>query len=341
MITSKWVFKTKLNSDGSLDKYKARWVVRGFNQRPGVDFGETFSPVVKPATIRTVLMLIVSKQWPAHQLDVSNAFLHGNLQERVLCQQHKGFEDPDRPNDVCLLSRSLYGLRQAPRAWFTRFIEHVTSIGFVQSRADSSLFVLCHAGGMAYLLLYVDDMILSASTPEDLLQHIIARLKSTFAIKDMGPVQYFLGIEVKRTADGFFLSQAKYTEDVLVHACMANCKSVSTPADTKPKVSDSNGKLLQDPTWYRSMAGALQYLTLTRPDIAYAVQQVCLHMHAPRDTHAAMLKRILRYIKGTTTYGLQLAAHRRNAHFDGLQRHQLGRLPGHSPFDIRLLRLPW
>lgn len=110
---------------------------------------------------------------------------------------------------------------------------------------------------MAYLLLYVDDMILSASTP-DLLQHIIAHLKSTFAIKDMGPVLYFLGIEVKRTADGFFLSQAKYTDDVLVHACMANCKTVSTPADTKPKVSDSDGKLLQDPTWYRSMAGALR-----------------------------------------------------------------------------------
>lgn len=234
IIYGKWVFKTKLHADGSLDQYKARWVVRGFNQRLGVDFGETFSPVVKPATIRTVLTLIASKQWPAHQLDVSNAFLHGNLQERVLCQQPTGFEDPDRPDDVCLLSCSLYGLRQAPRAWFTRFVEHVRSIGFVQSRTDSSMFVLRQASGMAYLLLYVDNMILSASTPS-LLQHIVARLKSAFAIKDMGLLQYFLGIEVKRTPTGFFLSQSKYATDVLERAGMANCKPVSTQADTKPK----------------------------------------------------------------------------------------------------------
>ncbi|KAF8723025.1 hypothetical protein HU200_022172 [Digitaria exilis] len=305
VISGKWVFKTKLHTDNSLDRYKARWVVRGFNQRPGVDFGETFSPVVKPTTIRTVLTLIASKQWPAHQLDVSNAFLHGNLQERVFCQQPIGFEDPDRPNDVCLLSRSLYGLRQAPRAWFQRFAEHAKSIGFVQSRADSSLFVLRHVSNMAYLLLYVDDMILSAST-SSLLQHIIAQLKLAFAVKDMGPLKYFLGVEVQRTSSGFFLSQAKYATEVLDRASMANCKPVSTPADTKPKVSVDDGKLLPDPRWYRSMAGALQYLTLTRPDIAYAVQHVCLHMHAPRDVHATLLKRILRYLKGTTALGLQL-----------------------------------
>jgi hypothetical protein len=118
IITSKWVFKHKMNPDGTLARYKARWVVRGFNQRPGVDFGETFSPVVKPATIRTVLTLVATHNWPAHQLDVSNAFLHCNLQEQVYSQQPTGFVDPSRPDDVCLLSRSLYGLRQAPRAWF-------------------------------------------------------------------------------------------------------------------------------------------------------------------------------------------------------------------------------
>lgn len=271
IITGKWVFKTKLHADGSLDKYKARWVVRGFNQRPGVDFGETFSPVVKPATIRTVLMLISSKQWPAHQLDISNAFLHGHLQERVMCQQPTGFEDAARPADVCLLSRSLYGLRQAPRAWFKRFADHVTSLGFVQSRADPSLFVLRRGSDTAYLLLYVDDMILSASS-SSLLQRIIDRLQAEFKVKDMGPLKYFLGIEVQRTADGFVLSQSKYATDVLERAGMANCKAVATPADAKPKLSSDEGPLFQDSSWYRSIAGALQYLTLTRPDIAYAVQ---------------------------------------------------------------------
>jgi len=165
VITGKWVFKHKMNPDGTLERYKARWVVRGFNQRPGIDFGEAFSPVVKPATIRTVLTLVATNNWPAHQLDVSNAFLHGNLQELVFSQQPTSFVDPQRPDDVCLLSRSLYGLRQEPRAWFERFIGHVTSLGFVQSKADSSLFVYNCDSATAYLLLYVDDMILSASTP--------------------------------------------------------------------------------------------------------------------------------------------------------------------------------
>ena len=307
VITGKWVFRIKLNPDGTLNRYKARWVVRGFHQRPGIDFTETFSPVVKPATIRTVLALITSHDWPAHQLDVSNAFLHGNIEEQVYCQQPTGFADSANPDAVCLLSRSLYGLRQAPRAWFTRFVDFVLTLGFVQSKADPSLFVLRQGRDTAYLLLYVDDIILSTSTPA-LLQAIIARLKSEFAIKDMGPLRFFLGIDVQRRADGFHLSQAAYARDILERAGMANCKPVSTPADAKAKASSSDGEPFSDASWYRSMAGALQYLTLTRPDIAYAVQQVCLHMHAPRDCHAAMLKRVLRYLKGTVEFGLHLHA---------------------------------
>jgi hypothetical protein len=237
----------------------------------------------------------------------SNAFLHGNLQEQVYCQQPTGFADPARPDDVCLLSRSLYGLRQAPRAWFDRFVAHVTSLGFVQSRADTSLFVYNRAGAQAYLPLYVDDMILSASST-NLLHHFVKRLQDAFKVKDMGPVHHFLGISVRRTGKGFFLSQAQYAEELLERAGMAGCKSVATPADTKGKVSASDGTLIADATSYRRLAGALQYLTITRPDIAYAVQQVCLHMHAPRDVHLTMLKRILRYIKGTAHLGVQLHA---------------------------------
>jgi histone deacetylase 1/2 len=296
VTSGKWVFKTKLNPEGTLDKYKAQWVLRGDTQCPGLDFGETFSPVVKPATIRTVLTLIATKDWPTHQLDVSNAFLHGNLDERVFCRQPPGFENRDRPDHVCLLSKSLYGLRQAPRAWFTRFVGHVTTLEFIQSRSDASLFVLRRGRDMAYLLLYVDDMILSASSPA-LLRQIVGQLRSSFATKDMGPLKYFLGIEVARTAQGFFLPQ---------RAGMDNCKPVSTPADTKSKASSNDGTPIRDASWYRGMAGALQYLTLTRPDIAYAVQQVCLHMHAPRDTHSAMIKRVLRYLKGTAAHGLHL-----------------------------------
>lgn len=142
IISDKWVFKHKFNPDGSLEGYKAWWLVRGFTQRAGVDFGETFTLVVKPATIRTVLTIAALRQWPTRQLDVSNAFLHGNLKEHVLCQQPIRFVDADCPNVVCLLDRSLYGLKQAPRAWFTCFATFVIKLGFTSTRSDSSLFVL-------------------------------------------------------------------------------------------------------------------------------------------------------------------------------------------------------
>ncbi|XP_039787043.1 uncharacterized mitochondrial protein AtMg00810-like [Panicum virgatum] len=158
---------------------------------------------------------------------------------------------------------------------------------------------------MAYLLLNVDDMILSASSQE-LLQHIVRTLQSAFAVKDMRPVSYFLGIDVQRNCEGFLLSQSSYALDVLDRAGMSNCKPVAMPAKTSSKASSSDGVPLSktDVSWYRSMAGALQYLTLTRSDIAYAVQQACLHMHAPTVAHSALLKRIPRYIKGTSSLGL-------------------------------------
>ncbi|WVZ77787.1 hypothetical protein U9M48_025611 [Paspalum notatum var. saurae] len=131
IVTGKWVFRHKLRADGSLERYKARWVVRGFTQRPGIDFSETFSPVVKPASIRSVLTIAASRSWPVHQLDVKNAFLHGFLDEQVYCLQPAGFVDSTHPDYVCKLGRSLYGLKQAPRAWFQRFTAVARDIGFL------------------------------------------------------------------------------------------------------------------------------------------------------------------------------------------------------------------
>lgn len=142
IVSGKWVFKHMLNPDGTLERYKARWVMRGFTQRAGVEFGETFTPVVKPATIRTVLTIAASRKWATKQLDVSNAFLHGHLKEHVLCQQPTGFVDAARPDAVCLLDKSLYGLRQAPQAWYTRFANFVVTLGFRATRSDASLFIL-------------------------------------------------------------------------------------------------------------------------------------------------------------------------------------------------------
>jgi hypothetical protein len=306
-ITGKWLFKNKLHPDGTLERCKARWVVRGFSQRPGIDFHQTFSPVVKPTTIRTVLHLAATRQWPVHQLDVKNAFLHGDLAERVYCHQPAGFVDELHPDHVCLLVKSLYGLKQAPRAWFQRLGNYLRSIGFTSTGSDTSLFVYKQGDAMAYLLVYVDDIILTASSTT-LLQRVVQALCREFAIKDLGALRFFLGIQVRRDATGFSLSQAQYTEDILERAGMANCKPAPTPVDAKQKLSAADGEPAKDATFYRSITGALQYLTLTRPDIAYAVNQACLYMHCPRAAHWTLVKRILRYLRGSISDGLFISA---------------------------------
>ncbi|XP_021971245.1 uncharacterized mitochondrial protein AtMg00810-like [Helianthus annuus] len=305
IIRSMWLFKHKFKSDGTLERYKARLVCDGRLQQVGIDCGDTFSPVVKPATIRIILSLALSNSWSVHQLDVTNAFLHGNLHETVYMHQPMGFRHRDFPDHVCRLKKSLYGLKQAPRAWYQRFTDYVLTVGFIQSRCDASLFIFHHGHDVAFLLLYVDDIVLVTSS--DLLrQRLMANLAGEFAMKDLGPLSFFLGISVSRIQDTMFLSQHAYALDIIKRANMTQCNPVATPVDTNAKLSASSGDAFSDPTLYRSLAGALQYLTFTRPDISYAVQQVCMHMDAPKTGHWLALKRIIRYIKGTASFGLTI-----------------------------------
>jgi hypothetical protein len=248
--------------------------------------------VVKPATIRLVLSIATMHSWPIHQLDVKNAFLHGHLDETVFCEQPSGFLDSTHPSHICHLRKSLYGLKQAPRAWFHHFTTIITSIGFSASKSDSSLFILHCGASIAYLLLYVDDIILTATTTT-LLHSIIKSPHSEFAMSDLGDIHHFLGINVHRTPEGLFLSQQQYALEILDRANMLSCNPITTPVDTRSKLSATDGARFSDPSLYRSLAGALQYLTLTRPDLTYAVQQVCLFMHDPRDSHFQLIKHIL------------------------------------------------
>lgn len=178
-------------------------------------------------------------------------------------------------------------------------------MGFINTKSDTSLFVYRQGNDIAYLLLYVDDIVLTASSSY-ILARIITSLQQEFSMKDLGELHHFLGIAVTRSSHGLFLSQQQYATDILQRAGMANCNPVSTPIDTNSKLSSAAGPPVTNPTLYRSLAGALQYLTLTRPDIAHAVQQVCLHMHDPRESHFQLLKRVIRYIKGTLGLGLQV-----------------------------------
>jgi hypothetical protein len=221
VVTGKWIFKHKLKADGSLDRYKARWVLRGFTQRPGVDYDETFNPIVKSATVRTVLTLAVSRGWPVHQLDVKNAFLHGTLSKTVYYSQPTVFVDPAHSQLVCRLNKPLYGLKQALQAWYHCFAYYLISLGFVEAKSDTSLFVYHHSANTAYLLLYVDNIVLPASSPK-LLQRTTTALQQQFAMKDLGPLHHFLDVSVEQRSNGLFLHQRQYAQDILEHAGMSD-----------------------------------------------------------------------------------------------------------------------
>lgn len=186
------------------------------------------------------------------------------------------------------------------------------SIGFTEAKSDTSLFVYRHGSDTVYLLLYVDDIVLTASS-SNILRWTITSLQKEFSMKDLGPLNHFLGINVTPHSGGLLLTQRQYCLEILERAGMSDCKPCLTPVDTSAKFSTEGSPSVSDPTDFRSLAGALQYLTFTRPDISYAVQQVCLHMHDPRESHLTALKRILRYIRGTLEYGLHI---QRSSSFD-------------------------
>ena len=269
----------------------------------GLDYDETFSPVIKPTTVRIILTLAAQFSWPLRQLDISNAFLHGFLKEDVYMAQPQGFIDSATPGYVCKLHKSLYGLKQAPRAWFERFTSQLENLGFTASSADPSLFTYKSHNEILYLLLYVDDIILTGTSPS-LITNLITTLQQTFELKDLGPLHYFLGLQLQYHEVGFSVHQTKYATDLLTKFDMTNCKPSSTPYSSLSRLNQTQGTPLPNPTHFRSLVGALQYLTFTRPDLSFAVNQVCQFMHSPTDTHLVAAKRILRYLKGTLTHGL-------------------------------------
>ncbi|KAK8921120.1 hypothetical protein KSP39_PZI020446 [Platanthera zijinensis] len=304
-VGCKWVFVIKHAADGTIDRLKARLVARGFTQQQGLDYEETFSPVAKLNTVRVLLSVAVHHQWPLLQLDVKNAFLNGDLQETVYMQQPPGFETTGE-SQVCHLRKALYGLKQSPRAWFDKFSKALREIGFTRSSADFSLFTRHRSTGTVLLLVYVDDIIITGNDSNGILA-VKLHLSTVFQTKDLGPLRYFLGLEVARRSDGLILSQRKYCTDLLHDAGYSGCKPIDTPMDVNHKLcaqaSDSD-TLLDNPEYYRRLVGKLIYLTVTRPDISFAVGIVSRYMHSPRSSHLQAVERILRYLKKAPGQGL-------------------------------------
>ncbi|GKU98840.1 hypothetical protein SLEP1_g11779 [Rubroshorea leprosula] len=214
VLGCKWVFRLKRGKDGSIEHYKARLVAKGFHQRPGSDSFNTFSPVIKPTTIRTVLSLAMSRGWSIQQLDVNNAFLYGHIDEVLYMQQPTGFVDHNFPSHVCRLRKSLYGLKQAPRAWFRALKDFLLAQGFFHSKSDNSLFIYHKGSTWIYFLVYVNDIIVTGNDSAAV-QSIVQVMSATFSLKDLGPLSFFLDIEAISTKDGLFLSQQRYILDLL------------------------------------------------------------------------------------------------------------------------------
>ena len=305
-LICQWVYKYKYNADGTVERPKARLVVCGNRQVEGRDYGETFAPVAKITTVRTLLEVAVAKNWEVHQMDVHNAFLHGDLEEEVYMKMPPGFYG-DSPTKVCKLRKSLYGLKQAPRCWFAKLTTALKKFGFKQSYSDYSLFRYIKDSRSLRVLIYVDDLII-AGDDLNMMTRFKAYLNEWFKMKDLGKAKYFLGIEIARGPMGMFLSQRKYALDIVAEAGLLGCKPVATPMEQNHKLLADKGPFYRDPVRFRRVVGRLVYLAITRPELSYTIHILSQVMHKPREAHWDAVVRVLKYLKGCPGQGIMLKA---------------------------------
>ncbi|KAL5777409.1 hypothetical protein ACOSP7_010335 [Xanthoceras sorbifolium] len=306
-LHNKWVFRIKEEQNGN-KRYKARMVVKGFQQKEGIDYNEIFSPVVKLTTIRLVLKIVAAENLHLEQLDVKTAFLHGDLEEEIYMRQPEGFKEAGKENLVCRLKKSLYGLKQAPRQWYKKFDSFMSSSGFTRCQADHCCYIKRFDNSFIILLLYVDDMLVAGSDMQEIM-NLKRELSKQFAMKDLGAAKQILGMRIKRDtkSETLLLSQAEYIKKVLLRFNMQDAKPVSTPLgvhfrlskEQSPKTEEERTHMAKVP--YASAIGSLMYaMVCTRPDIAQAVGAVSRYMNNPGKIHWEAVKWILRYLRGTT-----------------------------------------
>jgi transposase InsO family protein len=312
VVGCKWVYTIKYNAQGKIERHKARLVAKGYTQTYGIDFQETFSPVAKLSSVRVLLSIAANLEWPLHQFDVKNAFLHGELEEEIYMDVPPGYQTPDTVGKVCKLKKALYGLKQSPRAWFGRFSQAMKRYGYNQSDSDHTMFYKKRPDKISILIIYVDDMIITGNDKEGI-KELEEKLFKEFEMKSLGGLKYFLGIEVTRNREGIYLSQRKYILDLLSETGMLDCKPVDTPMIPNVKLEAYADHTPTNVDRYQRLVGKLIYLAHTRPDIAYAVSVVSQFMHSPKEEHLEAVLRILRYLKGTPGKGIVF---RKNSHLN-------------------------
>lgn len=304
VVHLKWIYKTKYLSDGRIQRHKARLVAKGYTQEVGIDFEEIYAPVARIETVRLLLALVAHKGWPVYHFDVKSAFLNGDILEVVYVEQPVGFEVRGEETKVLKLNKALYGLKQAPRAWYAKINGYFQSQGFVRSLNEHTLYKRIEGDDHILLVcIYVDDIVYLSSS-EEMVKKFTQEMEMTFEMSDLGLLNYFLGLEVKQTEDGVFISQKRYAEESLKLFQMHQCKSVTTPMNVGEKLQIDDGTGNADSRSYRSMIGRLLYLTHTRPDIIYTVNLLSRFVNKPSRMHMGAVKHLLRYIAGTILFGV-------------------------------------
>ena len=315
IVSNRWVFKVKHKSDGSIDRYKARLVARGYTQTHGVDYDEVFSPVARMAAIRSLLALGNALDLEMHQMDVNTAFLNGKLEHEVYMEQPEGFTNSDHPEYVCKLSKSLYGLKQSARCWYNTLDSYLKENDYQQSGADSCIYIKTIKspdGKIKFVILavFVDDFI-PLSNDIEMLNKEKAAFCDRFDMQDMGEIHDVLGLAITRDRKNRILtiSQPDFLNSILKRFKMENCKPVATPMEAGSQFQKfQDGDTVCDKQRYQQAIGCLTYAAIsTRPDISAAVNNLSQYMACPSEQHWTGIKRILRYLKGTLEYGLRFS----------------------------------
>jgi hypothetical protein len=251
-----------------------------------------------------VISLAVQKGWMIYQLDVKSAFLNGELNEEVFVTQPSGYEKTRHEYKVYKLKKALYGLKQAPRAWYSRIETYFLSAGFKKCPYEHTLFIKTTDGGTTlFVCLYVDDLIFTGNDAA-MFKDFKQSMMNEFEMTDLGKMKYFLGIEVLQRPDGVFIGQRKYAQEVLDRFKMDQCNPVKNPVVPGNKLSKDEDGVRIDSTLYKQIVGSLMYLTATRPDITFVVSLISRYMEHPTEMHLQAAKRVLRYVKGTSSLGV-------------------------------------